>query len=136
MNISRGRLYSLLLLLTACGYLWLYVSNDSSRVFLWNGCLTRYLFHIPCPSCGTTRAVLAFFHGEWMNSLYYNPLGIIMGILMVVVPIWIVVDLLTGSSSLLKDYHITETKLRSWPYALAGIMALLINWIWNLVKYT
>ena len=132
MNISRGRLYSLLLLLTACGYLWLYVSNDSSRVFLWNGCLTRYLFHIPCPSCGTTRAVLAFFHGEWMNSLYYNPLGIIMGILMVVVPIWIVVDLLTGSSSLL----ITETKLRSWPDALAGIMAILINWIWNLVKYT
>ena len=55
---------------------------------------------------------------------------------MVIVPIWIVVDLLIGSSSLLKAYHITETKLQSWPYALAGILAILINWIWNLVKYT
>ena len=136
MNISRGRLYPLLLLLTACGYLWLYVSNDSSRDFYWNGCLTRYLFHIPCPSCGTTRAVQAFFHGEWMKSLYYNPLGILMGTLMVIVPIWIVVDLLIGSSSLLKAYHITESKLQSWPYALAGILAILSNWIWNLVKYT
>lgn len=55
---------------------------------------------------------------------------------MIVIPLWIVIDLLTSSTSLLKAYHITEKKLQSWPYALAGIMAILINWIWNLVKYT
>ena len=55
---------------------------------------------------------------------------------MVVVPIWIMIDLLTGSASLLKAYRVTEKKLQSWPYALTGILAILINWIWNLVKYT
>lgn len=55
---------------------------------------------------------------------------------MIVIPVWIVIDLLTSSTSLLKAYRITEKKLQSWPYALAGIMAILINWIWNLVKYT
>lgn len=136
MNISRGRLYPLLLLLTACGYIWLYVSNDSSRGFSWNGCLTRYLFHIPCPSCGTTRAVHAAFHGEWVDSLYYNPIGIMLACMMVVIPIWIIADTLIGSASLLKAYRLIERKLQSWPYALAGILAILINWIWNLVKYT
>ncbi|MBO4840104.1 MAG: DUF2752 domain-containing protein [Bacteroidaceae bacterium] len=131
----RGRLYPLLLLLIACGYVWLLVSNDSSRGFGWDGCLTRYFFHIPCPSCGTTRAVYAVFHGKWIESLYYNPLGILLAAMMVVVPVWIIVDVLTGSATLLKAYCFIERKFQTWPYALAGILAILINWIWNLVKY-
>ena len=136
MSPSRGRLYPLLLLLTACGYFWLLVCNDSSRVFGWNGCLTRYLFHIPCPSCGTTRAVRAAFHGRWLESLYYNPIGILLTALMVVIPVWIAIDYLSGSASLLKVYRITEKKIQSRPYALAGILAILLNWIWNIMKYT
>lgn len=102
----------------------------------WNGCLFRYIFHIPCPSCGTTRAVRAVFHGEWLESLYFNPLGILLSILMVVIPIWIIIDLSKGTSSFLKAYQATEKKLQRWPYALTGIVAILINWIWNIVKYT
>lgn len=55
---------------------------------------------------------------------------------MVVIPVWIVIDLLTNSVSLLNAYRITENKLRSWPYTFTGILAILINWIWNLMKYT
>lgn len=136
MSNSRGRLYSLLLLLITYGYIWLYVSNDSSWEFGWNGCLTRYFFHIPCPSCGTTRAVHAAFHGEWLESLYFNPLGILLAGMMVIIPIWILADVLIGSATLLHAYCFIEKKLRQWPYALTGILAILINWIWNLVKYT
>ena len=136
MRLSRGRLYPLLLLLIAGGYLWLLVSNDSSRAFGWTGCLIRYLFHIPCPSCGSTRAVQAAFHGEWLASLYYNPLGLLLAALMVVIPVWIVVDLLRGSSSFLRAYQATEQKLQRWPYAVTGIVAIIINWIWNIMKYT
>ena len=55
---------------------------------------------------------------------------------MVVVPIWIAIDYLSGSASQLKVYRITEKKIQSRPYALAGIMAILLNWIWNIMKYT
>ena len=136
MSLSRGRLYSLLLFLSACGYLWLYVSNDSSHWGDWGGCWIRYIFGIPCPSCGNTRAVHAAFHGEWLSSLYYNPLGLLLAALMVVLPLWIVVDLLRGSSSFLRVYQATEQKLQRWPYAVTGIVVILMNWIWNLVKYT
>jgi hypothetical protein len=55
---------------------------------------------------------------------------------MVVVPLWILADLLRGSSSLLRTYRATERILQRRPYAVTGIVAILINWIWNLVKYT
>ena len=135
MSLTKGRLYPLLLLLTACGYVWLFVSDDGSGGNRFWGCPTRIIWGIPCPSCGTTRAVRALFHGEWMASLYYNPLGILVALMMVVVPLWIVADTLTGSDSLLRAYRFTERKLRQWPYAVAGILAILINWIWNLMKY-
>ena len=136
MILTKRRLYPLLLFLTACGYVWLFVSDDGSGGNRFVGCPTRIIWGIPCPSCGTTRAVQAAFHGEWLESLCYNPLGILLVAMMVVIPIWILADVLTDSASLLKTYCFIERKFRSWPYALAGILAILINWIWNLVKYT
>ena len=135
MGPTKGRLYPLLLLLMACGYVWLFVSDDSrGGAALW-GCPTRIIWGIPCPACGTTRAVRAAFHEDWLASLYYNPLGILVGLAMVVVPLWIVADTLAGSDSLLRAYRFAERKLQQWPYAVAGISAILINWIWNLTKY-
>lgn len=38
-----------------------------------NVCLWRHLFHLAaCPSCGSTRALAAFFHGQMHEALAYN----------------------------------------------------------------
>lgn len=38
-----------------------------------NLCLWRHLFHLAaCPSCGSTRALAAFFHGNLRQALAYN----------------------------------------------------------------
>ncbi len=38
-----------------------------------NLCLWRHLFHLAaCPSCGSTRALAAFFHGHIRQALAYN----------------------------------------------------------------
>jgi hypothetical protein len=71
-----------------------------------------------------------------VEAFYYNPLGLLLAALMVVVPLWILADLLRGSSSLHRAYRATERILQRRPYAVTGIVAILINWIWNLVKYT
>jgi hypothetical protein len=36
-------------------------------------CLWRHLFHVAaCPACGSTRALAAFFHGQFHKALAYN----------------------------------------------------------------
>ena len=38
-----------------------------------NICLWSHLFHIQaCPACGSTRALAAFFHGQFSQALTYN----------------------------------------------------------------
>lgn len=44
---------------------------------LWH-CPFKYITNIPCPGCGTTRAVSLLLHGKISQALYTNPLGIVL----------------------------------------------------------
>ncbi|MFO0663420.1 MAG: DUF2752 domain-containing protein [Polyangiaceae bacterium] len=41
----------------------------------WLRCPTATWFHIPCPSCGSSRAVLSVVHGAW--DPHMNPFGLV-----------------------------------------------------------
>ncbi|MCL2775058.1 MAG: DUF2752 domain-containing protein [Oscillospiraceae bacterium] len=47
-------------------------------IFLWyftgTSCWIRSLFGIPCPGCGSTRAVIALFHGNIKEAMEFHPL--------------------------------------------------------------
>jgi len=36
------------------------------------GCVWNYFFDFPCPTCGITRAYIAFFKGEMLTALKYH----------------------------------------------------------------
>jgi hypothetical protein len=38
-------------------------------------CLSRRLFHLPCPACGMTRAFALLAKGEWRAALTLHPLA-------------------------------------------------------------
>jgi hypothetical protein len=38
-------------------------------------CPVRSIFHIPCPSCGTTRALSALSRGDFLAAFRFNPLA-------------------------------------------------------------
>lgn len=38
-------------------------------------CLSRRLFHLPCPGCGMTRAFAHLAKGEWSAALHDHPLS-------------------------------------------------------------
>lgn len=38
------------------------------------GCLSRFLFHLPCPFCGTSRAIISFLQLDFASAFYYHPL--------------------------------------------------------------
>ena len=41
------------------------------------------MFHLPCPGCGSTRAMLALAHGDLHGLVHYNPLAPLMTLLVV-----------------------------------------------------
>ncbi|HEY3399114.1 MAG TPA: DUF2752 domain-containing protein [Geothrix sp.] len=90
--------------------------------------LETCLFHRwsghPCPTCGSTRVVLAFGRGAWGEALRLNPLvalGLGLGCL------WLLVRLATGRALR------AEVPLRVRGALLAvGVTLLLANWIWVL----
>ena len=106
MLLDRNKLYSILLIACVVGYIWLYYSitsnvtkNKSVEV-----CLIKHATNIPCPSCGTTRAVMSLVNGNFFEALVLNPFGYIVALIMLLAPVWIVIDLISKSSSLFTSY--------------------------------
>lgn len=44
-------------------------------------CVFAWLFHVPCPGCGSTRAVLALLRGDLHGVLAHNFLGPVAAVL-------------------------------------------------------
>lgn len=36
-------------------------------------CRFRKIFHLPCPTCGSTRGILAFIRGNLLEAWHFNP---------------------------------------------------------------
>jgi hypothetical protein len=45
-------------------------------------CVFARVLHLPCPACGSTRAVLALVHGDLDAVLRMNPLGPVAAVLL------------------------------------------------------
>jgi hypothetical protein len=87
-----------------------------------------------CPSCGTTRAVQALYKGDFIGSLEFNPFGIIVSISMLVLPFWVVFDLVTKRETFYIAYNKMESILKQKKVAIPLIILVVFNWIWNIYK--
>ena len=136
MILERNRLYSILGITCLAGYIWLYYNlylqntKSSSESF----CMIKRITNIPCPSCGSTRSVSSLLHGDFAGAIYWNPLGLVILSIMIVLPIWLAVDLILKKDSLLQSYKSTEKILRKKTVAIPLIILVIINWIWNIYK--
>lgn len=76
-------------------------------------CPLRSITGIPCPLCGMTRAVVAAVHGHFLDSLRFNPAGILVVLLAI---------------ALLAGLRVQRMRLPTW--LLIALVALL--WAWNI----
>lgn len=135
--MTRKPLYILTLSLSLGGYLWLLFQILYSRHIesLMEGvCLIKTATGIPCPSCGSTRSVVSLLEGRILDAMYWNPLGIILAILLVILPIWVVIDLMRNQSTFYNNYKKMETIFQNKIVIVISILLILSNWIWNIIK--
>lgn len=135
--MNRKQLYILLLGLSLAGYLWLgwNLAESSGTLATPSVCLFKSLTHLPCPSCGTTRALVLLMQGNIGRSILENPFGVFLALALVVVPLWIAVDTLRRSDSLLRWYVSGERLLSGNKWiSVPAIALVVINWVWNIAK--
>jgi len=137
MALTRNRLHLFLSLACLAGYGWLALISRLKPEEVgvdYDVCLIRHFTHIPCPSCGSTRSVLALMQGDLAGGLYWNPLGFLIFAVLVILPFWIGYDLLFKRETLFKFYGLFENTLRRKWVAIPAIALILLNWAWNIWK--
>lgn len=136
MALRRNKLYAIVLIACLAGYIWLYfgLSNLNAENKTVEVCIIKHVTNIPCPSCGSTRAVVSLVKGSFLEALLINPLGYVIATIMLLAPLWLMADLATKRSTFFAFYRKTETYLRRPRYAVPLILLVIINWIWNITK--
>lgn len=136
MLIDRNKLYSILLIASVAGYIWLYYSitsnvteNKSVEV-----CFIKRATNIPCPSCGSTRSIISLTKGNFVEAFELNPIGYLVALIMLISPFWIISDVILKNNSLFKCYQILEHHLKKPKYAIPLVVLVIINWVWNIKK--
>jgi len=120
----------------AIGYAWIVMLHyiKLSNALEPDVCLFKYLTNIPCPSCGSSRSVMAILNGDIHEAVWLNPLGFLILAIMIISPFWITGDVLLNRSSFLHFYQYIEILFKQKRIAIPAIMIVLINWIWNIKK--
>jgi len=132
--MTRNKLYSIVLALSMAGYawfLWNYHNLANSNI---NVCLFKKITGLPCPSCGTTRAIICITRGNFLDALNTNPLGFVVILMLIVIPIWILLDLITKKNGFHSFYKKSELILRKKWIALPAVVLILVVWVLNIIK--
>lgn len=136
MFLERSRLYLIIFIACAAGYIWLFFNLYSNKTDHQSVevCIVKKVANIPCPSCGSTRSLISILNGEFGKAILYNPLGYIIAFIMIVMPIWIVIDWLNKSNSFYRVYKGFEIFVKKPQNAIPLIILVILNWVWNIIK--
>lgn len=93
-------------------------------------CPFKNLTGYPCPGCGGIRATIQLLQGNIVEAFYINPLAVVAELLVLLGLFWWIVDKLRGTHSLNK---ITHKPLPTVVYVVL-VVAVLLNWYWNIQK--
>lgn len=136
--MNRNQLYFLTISLCLAGYVLIgYNYNTNLKVNTSSDpefCMFKTFTGLPCPSCGTTRSVTAISHGQFLKAIWWNPLGIIMSVAMIIFPLWIARDWIVGSNSFYRFFKKFELFFRKKPVTIGFILIIIAIWAWNIYK--
>lgn len=90
-------------------------------------CTFRYLWQIPCPSCGGTTAFSLFIRGDWPSAAAANVGGLFLAVVFALSIPWSVVSAWKGHAWRLRDPFWTALLLM-----LAFVSLTVVHWMLKL----
>lgn len=135
MEPNNRKIYWILSLISLAGYAWIgfhLLGHDHTETTV---CIFKNVTGWACPSCGITRSVLSLLHGRVGEALWINPLGVVALLLLVLIPVWLIRDVVRNQQSLLKVFRQAEDVIRTRKSIYIPLIILIvINWGWNIMK--
>ncbi len=136
MAFSRGQIDRIAFVACLCGWGWIVINlNGLTERLPFSFCPIKQVLGVPCPACGSTHAVIQVFEGHILEALRYNPLGLILAAGLILVPIWVIIDIIGHRYTFRSFYNRFESWFSQKKIALPAAALLLANWVWNLLKY-
>lgn len=136
--MTRSKLYTVVFVTCILAYCWIgwnfYFANFNQQGFTL--CIFKNITGLPCPSCGTTRAIVLLLNGDWGRSLEMNPLGVIECMALIILPFWIAFDVLKNRNTFQYIYLLVEQKLRKKYIAIPAVSILIAVWSWEIIHHT
>jgi hypothetical protein len=114
-------------LFVVAGWFWLFFAMRGSGGTV---CVFKNITGWPCPACGSTGGVMQLLHGEFYSALLLNPLSYLLAVGLVVLPLWLLSDMVRGRSSLYKAVVWFDGVVRRRPFLLVVILfVVVVNWV-------
>ncbi|MGI9114196.1 MAG: DUF2752 domain-containing protein [Chthoniobacterales bacterium] len=97
----------------------------------WPICLFHALTGHPCPTCGATRAAIAFFRGDLLTAWDWNPLALASYFAVLVFDIYALAVLITGTRRL----RIVQVRPAEKKFLRGAIVAVVFaNWLYLVIN--
>ncbi len=98
------RFGKLIILVIEFGLLFLYMKCGVSVP-----CMIKSFTGFRCPTCGMTRAIMAIFKGNVIESISFNIMGIPLVILLIIMDVLVIIDVI-GNKKYLNRFWIRFSK--------------------------
>jgi len=98
----------------------------------WPRCPFLSVTGLPCVTCGATRSLIAFGHGDFLSALRWNPLACAVFCAVIAFDLYAVV-VLVGRKSRLRMVDWSASEKLAVRIAVIGLLAL--NWIYLLAHH-
>jgi hypothetical protein len=96
----------------------------------WPVCLFHGLTGHPCATCGATRSAIAFFHGQFLSALRWNPLACASYWAIIIFNLYaLAVVIMRAPRVRLMRVTAAEKKFMR----MSAVVLLLVNWTYSLI---
>jgi hypothetical protein len=135
--MPKKKLYLVILCFALAGFSWVILNHFLFKTNLprWNVCWFRQVTGIPCPSCGTTHSVLSIMKGDFRQALDENILGFPAAMMLLIVPIWILMDIIFKKESFFIFFYWAESILQRKWIAWSALVLLMAYWGLNIFRH-
>lgn len=96
-------------------------------------CPSKWIYHLPCPGCGVTRATLLWFNGRVFEAMRLNPNSLLAVLFVLLYPIAVVLSIIRRRSYIVIIYNRVNRILACKKVFLMIAVAELVVWVHNII---